>query len=148
MIEIKQLVTRLGNLLTNKEKSESKKKLHELLKKLSNTRLRKRQKENMLLKLIKHHNSLSKKEKYMDVNYDDVQYQGISDISQLIHPIIIDKYYEPELIAGAFDKKYERYQINGDKNKELSFNENLNMIRPNVKELIDKKRFLVKEKFS
>ena len=76
----------------------------------------------------------------MDLNNDDVQYEGITNISQLIHLVIIDKYYEPELVASAFDKNYERHQINGDKNKELSFNEYLNMIRPNVKDSIDKKK--------
>ena len=60
----------------------------------------------------------------------------------MIDPIVIDKHYEPELIASAFDKNYERYQINGDENKELSFNEYLNIVRANFKELIDKKKYL------
>ena len=49
-----------------------------------NTRLRKRQKENKLIKLIEHHNSLAKKEKYMDLNYDDLQYHGLSDIKNTL----------------------------------------------------------------
>ena len=49
-----------------------------------NTRLRKRQKENILIKLIEHHNSLAKKEKYMDLNYDDLQYHGLSDIKNTL----------------------------------------------------------------
>ena len=56
----------------------------------------------------------------MDLNYDDLHYQGISDIKNTLNVINIDSYYEPELIASAFDKHYERYRINGDKNKELS----------------------------
>ena len=89
---------------------------------------------------MKHHTTLSKKERYIDIDYDDLQYQGISDISQSIYPIVIDKYYETELIASTFDKNCERYRINGDKSKELAFNEYLNNARLNVKELIDKKK--------
>ena len=65
--DIKQLVVRLGNLLANKEGTKITKKIHDTLKKVNNTnrntRLKKRQKENILIKLIEHHNSLAKKEK-------------------------------------------------------------------------------------
>ena len=112
------------------------------MKKVNNTnrdtRLRKRQKENISTKLIEHHNSLAKKEKYIDLNYDDLQYHGLSDIKNTLHIISIDRYYELELIASAFDKHYERYRINGDKNKELSLNAYLDTVRQNVVELITK----------
>ena len=58
-----------------------------------NTRLRKRQKDNLILKLIEQHNSLSKKEQYMDLKYDDLQYQRISDIKHTFDNINIDRYY-------------------------------------------------------
>ena len=141
--DIKQLVVRLGNLITNKERTKVTKKLHDTLKKVNNTnrntRLKKREKENILIKLIEQHNSLEKKEKYMDHNYDDLQYQGIGDIKNTLAIISVDSYYEPELIASAFDKHYERYRINGDKNKELSLNAYLDTVRQNVVELITKK---------
>ena len=73
---------RLGNLLTNKKRKKITKELYDLLKTINNTnwntRLRKKQKENILLKLIEQHNSLSKKEKYMDIDYDDTQCRGVS----------------------------------------------------------------------
>ena len=54
---IKQVVSRLGNLLTNKERTNITKELHNILKNVNNkdrnTRLRNRQKENILIKLIK-----------------------------------------------------------------------------------------------
>ena len=141
--DIKQLVVRLGNLITNKERTKITEKLHDTLKKVNNTnrntRLKKREKENILIKLIEQHNSLEKKEKYMDLNYDDLQYQGIGDIKNTLAIISVDSYYEPELIASAFDKHYERYRINGDKNKELSLNAYLDTVRQNVVELITKK---------
>ena len=54
--DIKQLVTRLGDILTNKKRKEITKELYESLKKINNTnrntKLRKRQKENLLKRLI------------------------------------------------------------------------------------------------
>ena len=74
----------------------------------------------------------------MDLDCDDLQYQGISDIKNTLNVINIDSYYEPELVASAFDKHYERYRINGDKNKELSLTSYLDTVRQNVVELITK----------
>ena len=62
--------------------------------------------------------------------------------------MVIDKYYEPELVNSSFNRNYERYWISADKNKEISLNEYLNTVRSNIKELVDKKRSLVNEKFS
>ena len=76
----------------------------------------------------------------MDLNYDDLQYQGIGDIKNTLAIINVDSFYEPELIASAFDKHYERYRINGDKGKELSLNTYLDTVRQNVVELITKKK--------
>ena len=104
-----------------------------------NTRLKKRQKENIFIKLIEHHNSLAKKEKCMDLNYDNSWYHGNSDIKNALDIINVDSYYEPELIASAFDKHYERYRINDDKNKQLSLIAYLDTVRQNVVELITKK---------
>ena len=56
----------------------------------------------------------------MDLNYDDLQYHGLSDVKNSLDIINIDSYYELELIPSDFDKHYERYRINGDENKDLS----------------------------
>ena len=70
----------------------------------------------------------------MDIDYDDLLYRGISDVSQLIYPIVIDMYYLPELIDSSFDGNYERYQIIGNVNKELSIIDYLNSVRQNVED--------------
>ena len=101
--------------------------------------LEKKQKENLLKWLIEKFKSLAKKEQYMLNNYDDVQYQGISDIKHTLNAININRHDKPELIASAFGKHYERYRINGDKNKELPLSEYRNTVRLNVQELITKK---------
>ena len=61
-----------------KEKNKIKKQIYKLLKK----------KEN-ILKLIKHDNFLSKKEPYMDIDYYDLQYQGIRDTTRSILLLLI-----------------------------------------------------------
>ena len=76
----------------------------------------------------------------MDLNCNDLQYQCISsDLKNTFNIININNYYEADLIASAFDKHYERYRINGDKNKELSLDIYLDTVRKNVAELINKK---------
>ena len=94
----KKVVLRLRNLLTNKERNKITEELNKILiqvnNKDKNIRLRNRQKENILLELIKQHNSLAKKEKYMDLNCDDLQYQGISDLKNTFNIINIENYYE------------------------------------------------------
>ena len=76
----------------------------------------------------------------MYIDDDDLQYQGISDIKNVYNYVNIDSYYNPELVASVYEKNYECYRINGDKNKELSLNDYLNTIRSNVNELITKKK--------
>ena len=71
-------------MLTNKERNKVTKELYDLLKRVNNknrnTILRKKQKENILLRVIEQHNYLSENERFMDIDYDDLQYWGISDI--------------------------------------------------------------------
>ena len=63
--DIRQSVTRLGNLLSNKERKEITKELYESLRKINNTnrntRLGRRQKERLLTQLINQNNELVKK---------------------------------------------------------------------------------------
>ena len=76
----------------------------------------------------------------MHIDHDDLQYQGISGIKHAYNYINIDSYYDPELFDSAYERNYERYRINGDKNKELSLNDYLNTVRPYANELITKKK--------
>ena len=57
----------------------------------------------------------------MDLDYDDLQYQGISDLSNLIYPISINLLNEPELIHSSFNRGYEKYQIKGDADKKSNY---------------------------
>ena len=120
----RQILTRLGPLLTNNERKKITKDLYESLKKLNNTdkntRLRKKQKENMLKRLISQYNILFKKVQFMNKDYSDLQYHGITDLKHMYNYINKDSYYDYTLIESFLEKTYELYQINGDKDKELS----------------------------
>ena len=142
--DIRLTVTKLGNLLCNKERKEIAKELNESEKKINNTnrntRIRKTQKERLLIRPINQNNDLVKKERCMHVNYDDLQYRGISDLKDTFNYSSTDSYYDPELFASALEKNYDRHRINGNRNKELSLIDYLNVVRPNDNELITKKK--------
>ena len=80
---IRETVTKLGTIITKKERTKSTKELYETLKKINNTnrntRFSKKQKEPLLKKLIDQNNSLVKKERFTHSDYDDLQYQGITE---------------------------------------------------------------------
>ena len=140
---IKQTVSRLGNLLTNKESTKITKELHNILNKVNNkdrnARLRNRQKESLLMKLIKQQLFSKKKRSIWILIMMIYSIKVLVTQKNTLDIINIDSYDEPELIASAFDKHYKRYRINGDKNKELSLNPYLDTVRQNVVKLITKK---------
>ena len=144
--DVRQLIILLSDTLSRKEKNKIIKELYDILEKIRNTRLRKNQKEKMLLRVIEIYNDLVKKERFMDLDYDDLQYHGVSDILSLIYPVAVDKYYEPELIHSSFVRNYERHQIRGDIDKELSFASYLSIIRLNVEKLLDAQKVINNKK--
>ena len=48
-----------------------------------------------------------------------------------------EDYYEPNKVKGVFNDNYVEYESNGDKDKRLSIEEYLNMIRPYLSSIID-----------
>ena len=76
----------------------------------------------------------------MHINYDDLQYRGINDLKNAFIYNSIDSYYDPELFVSALERNYERYRINGNRNQKLPLIDYLNTARPNVNELITKKK--------
>ena len=141
---IREDLTRLGSIITNKERTKFTKELYETFKKMNNTnqntRLRKTQKERLLNKLIDQNNFLVRKERFMHSNYDHLQYQGITEIKPMHYCNILDEYYEPELFDSVLEKNYEMYRINWDNDKELSLIDYLNTVRPNAVDLKTKKK--------
>ena len=63
-------------------------------------------------------------------DYDDIEYRGIKDISDLFDFLISEDYYQPIIVKGAFNNNYIQYESKGDKDKILTIGEHLDMIKP------------------
>ena len=98
--DTKQLLIRLENILTNKERNEITKELFESFKRINST------KENLLKRFIEQSNLLVQKERFSHTDYDDLQYRGLSDIKPLFNYFILEDYYAPQLINSAFEKNH------------------------------------------
>ena len=88
--------------------------------------------KNNLLELEK--NLFEPKEYYY---YDDTDYKGIRDVKGLFDLSIDEDYYKLRITNSAFNNKYVQYESKGNKDKILTTNENLDMIRLYLSDIID-----------
>ena len=79
--------------------------------------------------------NLSKTKKYED--YDDIEYRGIRNARDLFDLSIDEDYYKPIIAKGAFNSSYIQYESKGDKGKNQSIKEYLNMIKPYLSDIIN-----------
>ena len=79
--------------------------------------------------------NLSKTKKYYD--YDDIDYRGIRNVRDLFDLSIDEDYYKPIIVKGAFDGSHIQYESKGDKGKNLSIKEYLNIIKPYLRDIIN-----------
>ena len=73
--------------------------------------------------------------KYYD--YDDTEYKGIRDAKDLFDLSIDEDYYKPIITNSAFNNNYIQYEFKGNKDKMLTINEYLDMIRPYLSDIIN-----------
>ena len=66
-------------------------------------------------------------------DYDDIEYKGIRDVENLFVECDEDYYYEPIKTNG----NYIEYESRGDKDKNLSLKEYLDIIKPNLRDMIN-----------
>ena len=59
------------------------------------------------------------------------------DVGNLFNQSTAEDYYKPIKAKSAFNSNYIKYESNGDKDKNLSAKENLNMIRPYLSNIIN-----------
>ena len=79
--------------------------------------------------------NLSKTKKYYD--HDDAEYRGIKVIKDLFDLSVGEDYYKPTITKGSFNNNYIQYESRGDKDKILSINEYLDIIRPYLRDIIN-----------
>ena len=85
--------------------------------------------------LTKLDENLSKTEKYYD--YDDIAYKGIKNVRDLFDLSIDEDYYKPQITRGVFNNNYIQYESKGNKGKNLSIKEYLNMIKPYLSHIVN-----------
>ena len=81
--------------------------------------------------LLKLEEKLSRLKTFYD--YDDAEYKGIKDVKDLFDSPTDEDYYKP----GAFSNNYIQYESRGDENKILTVNEYLDIIRPDLVDIIN-----------
>ena len=134
--DIRMILSRLGNIVTNKDRKKITKELYEIEKKKNLSDKEKEEIYDHLVKLVK---TLNKKEKYQYHDRDDLDYYGIKDIENLFGSVDVDddNYYKPVLVKTSFKDGYKYYESKGDKNKKLSVKQYLHMIISYLKDLIN-----------
>ena len=85
--------------------------------------------------LLKLEEKLCRLKKYYD--YEDAEYKGIKDIEGFFDLSIGEDYYKPIIVNGGFNNNYIQYDSRGDKDKVLTVNEYLNIIRPYLRDMIN-----------
>ena len=88
-------------------------------------------------KIKKIEKNLFKPKKYY--HYDDIEYKGIKSVKNLFDLSINEDYYKPITTNGAFNNNYIQYESKGNKDKILTLNEYLDIIRPYLSDIINDK---------
>ena len=130
------ILSRLGDIVTKIDREKIKKELYEIENKENLSGKDKEKIDNDLLELV---NKFNKKEKYRHNGRDDLHYHGIRDIENLFDNIDYD-YYKPILVKSSFDENDKYYESRGDKDKKLSIEQYLDMIKPYLSDLINENK--------
>ena len=127
---------KIGNLLNKEERNIIRKELYKLE---HQERFTRKQRETAIAYLINLANALNNKEKYQHSDHHDLDYFGTRDIEHLYNDEIND-YYKPILAKSSFEHNYVEYEIRGDKNKNLTLEQYLSTITPELAQLINEKK--------
>ena len=126
---IREEIKKLQHEFSISEIKEIKKNLHQIENKESLLASKKTKKY-----LLNLEEKLSRLRKYYD--YDDPEYEGIKDVKDLFDLPMDEDYYKPIIVNGAFSNNYIQYESRGNKDKILTVDEYLDIIRPYVRDMI------------
>ena len=86
-------------------------------------------------------NKLNKKDKYKYHDRYDLDYHGIRDTENLFDNVDNNEdYYKPILVKSCFNESYKYYESRCDKDKKLSIEQYLDMIKPYLSDLINENK--------
>ena len=97
--DIRMILSRLGNTVTNNDRKKIKRMPYEIEKKEN---LSDKEKEKIYDDLVELVKTLDKKEKYKYHDRDDLDYHGIRDIENLFDNVNDNDYYKPILVKSSF----------------------------------------------
>ena len=97
--DIRMILSRLGNMVTNNDRKKIKKELYEIDNKKNLSDKEKEKNYNNLVELV---NKLNKKEKYKYHDRHDLDYHGIRDMENLFDDVDDDSYCKPILVKSSF----------------------------------------------
>ena len=126
----------MGDIVTKNDREKIKKELYEIENKKNLSDEEKEKSYDNLLEIV---NKINKKEKYRYHDRDGLDYHGIRDIENVFDNID-DDYYKPILAKSSFDENYKYYDSRGDKHKKLSIEQNLEIIKPYLSDLINENK--------
>ena len=132
--DIRMILSRLGNTVTNNDRNRIKRELYEIEKKKN---LSGKEKEEIYDNLVKIVKTLDKKETYQYHDHDDLDYYGIKDIENIFDNDDDDNYYKPILVKSSFKDDYKYYESRVDKDKKLSVKQYLYKIMPYLRDIIN-----------
>ena len=125
----------IRNNFDNEKLKKIRKDLSKSRHKFSKSEVKEIRQKNLSTQKIKEiEKSLSRFKKYYD--YDDAEYIGIRDIGNLFNQSTDKDYYQPVKTKSAFNGNYTEYESRGDKEKNLSSEEYLD-IRPYLSNIIN-----------
>ena len=134
--DIRIILSRLGNIVTNNDRKKIKRKLYEIEKKEN---LSDKEKEKIYDDLVKLVKTLNKKEEHKYHDRHDLDYYGIRDIENLFGNVDgdDDNCYKPILVKSSFKNNYKYYESRGDKDKNLPVKQYLYEIMPYLRDIIN-----------
>ena len=126
----------MGNKVTKNDREKIKKELYEIENKTNLSDKEKEKIDDQLLELV---NKLNKKEKYKYHDRDDLDFHGLRDIENVFYNIY-DDYYKPILVKSSFNESYKYYESRGYKDKKISIEQYLKMIKPYLIDLTNESK--------
>ena len=125
----------MGDIVTKNDRVKIKKELYEVQNKKNHLGEEKEMIYDSLVELV---NKLNKKEKYRYHDRNDLDYHGIRNIENLFDVDDNNEgYYKPILVKSYFNESYKYYKSRGDKDKKLSTEQYLDVIKPYLSDLIN-----------
>ena len=131
MKEVKEDLNKLRNINLKPKMKETRRNLYKIKKKKCLSKWKIKEIEQNLIELEE---SLYRFKKYHD--YDDIEYYGIRGIGNLFGKVD-EEYYKPIKTRSASNGNYIEYESKRDKDKNLSPEEYLDMIRPYLSDTIN-----------